>query len=146
MKVKFLGLLTVAMMAMLSFSFVSCSSDDDGPESGSGSLIGTWKLVKVVWNYENGKSGVDDYSNTEPDDGLDNYLFISETTLTYSEDINQSYAESTPYKAENGVLYREMDSYSFKYTLEGNQLVIIDEWTDPKGNNKYEAFYYNRIK
>ena len=41
---KYLYLLFVAIFATLSFSLTSCGDDDDEPNGGNGSVVGTWKV------------------------------------------------------------------------------------------------------
>lgn len=155
-KFGFMGIMTV-MMLVVGLAFSACSSDDDDNESegsnGSGSsvsgtVVGSWKLQKVVWNDE-GETGVDDYSDGNPDDGLDNYLFITDTEWTFSEDFERKSTETFPYIAKNGCVYFATKEYEsqlteddiqYKYRFSGSQLVIIDEYDGGR-----DEYYYNRM-
>ena len=134
---KFFGII---MMLVMGMSFASCSDDDDKGGS-SQSLIGTWKLTKVVWyDDEDGKYYTDDYSDGNPDDGLDNYLVIGDRTISYFESLDDDNSYTVSYEAKDDKLLisgQHGDSWYINYKFEGSQLVFID------GDEKY---YYKRLK
>lgn len=134
------------VMFMLAMGMVvACSSDDDDDEGGAGaggsqSVIGSWRLQKVIY-YENGKiDEVDDYTGREPEDGHDNYLFITETTLTYSVDREGKETKSYPISIGDGLLIFKGGAWTQTFMFEGASLVLGDE-----DGGFEERWYYNRI-
>ena len=73
-KKYFMSLLTCMMVAFMSFSVASCSSDDDPiGDGGDSRIIGTWYKVEytntTAWKFEkNGTCKFTEWGNNEPKD------------------------------------------------------------------------------
>ena len=103
----------------MSFSFASCSDDDDDPEHNQGYLIGTWESTwsKGFEYYETYDHKVE---KDEWDDAESGYF------LVFNED-------GTGYDYEEG--YEEVKG-DWTWKVSGNQLIIsYEEW----GEESYQA-------
>lgn len=168
---KFYG---IVMMLVMGMSFASCSSDDDGPSSGSieESIEGEWFLVSekyegtndgtitTTWDYED--QTADGYSS----DGYSEYpqkLYIERVSENRYEAVNYYYNgqwridTSEIYEIDGNVIFEETEEEygSVYYTkiyiksISEDKLVIVGEekLVDEDGTDKTVSTYtYRRNK
>lgn len=156
-----MGIMTM-MMLVVGLAFCACSSDDDndeeqGSELGGGSggstgkLVGDWRLVKVVWSTNTGASGVNDYSDEEPDEDSSNYLRITDTELFMSAEAEFTDCDVYKYSVADGKikilegpandLY--VDEGYLSYWFDGSQLVLRVPYNFER--EEYDECYYVRM-
>lgn len=122
-------LLIMLMMAIVSVGFVSCGSDDDDNNGGgaggtgtlSGSIVGTWKIVKTAGYDANGKL----YGETVEKD-LPYYMFYQfqeNGVCAYFE----YYLDPEDYWEDGNGQKHAWDIDYGRYTYSGNVLIVDGE-------------------
>ena len=153
----FWSILSIVVVAMLSFGLSSCNKDDDGDGEGGGAndsrIVGTWHFVsKESWEYTKGvlvdhrKENATSTRIYEVVNGketgkyrdscygieLVEYTFgVDGSFYAINDDADE---ESGTYIASNGNLKLTVGNFSgvFKYSYSGDQLIITMEESNGK--------------
>lgn len=110
-----------SLMAFLSFSFLSCSNDDDDDKN---SFIGVWVSEKTMLMYEDGLT-----SSKVVGDVKVFFQFMEDGSLIEKDVI--TYIES-------GKTYTEISTYG-RWTATDNHLKLIISFAEPNENPKENA-------
>ena len=107
---------SVLLLSVLfvSFSFTSCSSDDDNNGgAGDATLVGSWEFSKSGYLVE-GEEILEDYDHWAPECGLDHIVFN---------------ANNTGFAVEYDIWDDECEEWedAFAWTLNGDVLTIEDD-------------------
>ena len=150
MRKQLFYLASLAMMVLLSLSFVSCGDDDEKDDPGGNTnseIQGTWGLILKEYNIPNEKGGLDmgvnsyDYLNPSKEDELvisliaaergDPYYTLRQYFYDYNEQIWTIISKEEAFVNNSVLSFTDnAGNQSFNWSVKSNKLVLENKEPD----------------